>query len=148
MCRTDYTFINIVTVYSFVCTPHPQANAQISAIANYKERVNCLYIRSFISTTRRRASAVYAMTPCPSVSVKLGVLSKRLNEPSWVFLAWELRLIYSQVISKNKGTSPGTLPRTLDLENFATASRSRCQQNSSTVEFVDHDGRRVVAGRT
>jgi len=32
----------------------------------------------------------------------------------------------------------GTLPNILDLENFATASRSCCQQNSSTVEFVDH----------
>ena len=34
----------------------------------------------------------------------------------------------------------GTLSQTLDLENFATASRSRCQQHSSsssTVEFVD-----------
>ena len=32
---------------------------------------------------------------------------------------------------------PGTLPQTLDLENFATANRSCCQQNSSTVELVD-----------
>ena len=34
------------------------------------------------------------------------------------------------------------------FENFATASRLRCQQNSSTVELVDHicDGRRVVHG--
>jgi len=31
----------------------------------------------------------------------------------------------------------GTLSRTLDLENFATVSRSRCQQNSATVELVD-----------
>jgi len=36
--------------------------------------------------------------------------------------------------------SSGTLPQTLDLKNFARASRSRCQQHSSsstTVEFVD-----------
>ena len=41
----------------------------------------------------------------------------------------------------------GTLSQTLDLENFVTASRPRCQQNSSTVELVDdtYDGRRVVA---
>ena len=26
----------------------------------------------------------------------------------------------------------------MDLHNFATASRSRCQQNSSMVELVDH----------
>ena len=36
----------------------------------------------------------------------------------------------------------GNLSKTLDLENFATASRSRCQQNSpsssSTVELVDN----------
>jgi len=43
-----------------------------------------------------------------------------------------------------------SLSRTLDLENFASASRSCLQQNSSTVEFVDHsyDGRRVASGRT
>ena len=35
----------------------------------------------------------------------------------------------------------------LELKNFATVSRSGRQQNSSTVEPVDHtyDGRRVVA---
>ena len=40
-----------------------------------------------------------------------------------------------------------TLSQTLDLENFATTSRSCCQQNSSTVELVDHshDGRLIVA---
>ena len=44
----------------------------------------------------------------------------------------------------------GTLSETLDLENFATASRRYNQQNSSTVELVDHtyDGRRVMARRT
>jgi len=41
----------------------------------------------------------------------------------------------------------GTLSQTLKLENFATASQSCCEQNSSTVELVDHnyDGRRAVA---
>jgi len=33
--------------------------------------------------------------------------------------------------------STGTLSQTPDLVNFATASRSRCQQNSSSSEFVD-----------
>ena len=35
-------------------------------------------------------------------------------------------------------------------EDFAAASRSRCHQNLSTAELVDHghDGRRVPAGRT
>jgi len=74
----------------------------------------------------------------------------------------------------NKGTPHEPLSQTLDLENFATGSRSCrssasdsfsrflalykfvfmsvciCQQNSSTVELVDHTygGRRVVDGRT
>ena len=41
----------------------------------------------------------------------------------------------------------GTLSRTLDLENFATTSRSRCQQKLSTVELVDniYNDRCVVA---
>jgi len=45
-------------------------------------------------------------------------------------------------ISKITVLPSGTLPQTLDLENFATASRC-CQQNSSTVELVDrtYDGR-------
>jgi len=44
----------------------------------------------------------------------------------------------------------GTLSQTLDIENFASASRSCRQQNSWTVELVKHtyDCRRVVAGRT
>ena len=44
----------------------------------------------------------------------------------------------------------GTLSETLDLENFATASRRYNQQNSSTVELSDHtyDGRRIMARRT
>jgi len=41
-------------------------------------------------------------------------------------------------ISKIRVLPSGTLPQTLHLENFATASRSCCQQNSSTVELVDH----------
>jgi len=40
----------------------------------------------------------------------------------------------------------GTLFQTLDLENFVTASRPCCQQNSSTVELVhSYEGRRVAA---
>jgi len=54
-------------------------------------------------------------------------------------------------ISTNKDISSRiTLSQTPELENFATASRSSSQQNSSTAELVDHtyDGQRVVAGRT
>jgi len=83
------------------------------------------------------------------------VLSKRMNESisSW-FLAWELPsthpiLCYKEILvpPKLKVLSSGTLSQTLDLENFATASRWCCEQNSSTVELVDYTYQRVVAAR-
>jgi len=51
-------------------------------------------------------------------------------------------LIKSGYLQKSGWVYPsGTLSKTPDLENFATASQSRCQQHSlsssSTVEFVD-----------
>jgi len=52
---------------------------------------------------------------------------------------------------RNKGTSLWNFVPNSGLRNFATASRSCYQQNSSTVKTVDHtcDGRRVTAaGRT
>ena len=63
-------------------------------------------------------------------------------------LAWRLpstypTLCYKKIwVSQKTGVLPfETLFQTPDLENFATASRSRCQQNSSssssTVELVD-----------
>jgi len=63
------------------------------------------------------------------------VLSKRLNEWSWS-LAWGLHSIFKHLqgnlsASEIRALSSGTLPQTLDLENFATASRSRCRQNST-----------------
>jgi len=50
-------------------------------------------------------------------------------------------------LQKIRALPSETLSQTLDLENFATTSRSCCQQNSSTVELVDHshDGRLIVA---
>jgi len=47
-----------------------------------------------------------------------------------------------------KGFPSGTFSQTLDLQNFAAASRLCCQQNSSTVELVDytHDGRPTRRG--
>ena len=52
-------------------------------------------------------------------------------------------------ISKRRVLSE-TLSQTPDLENFATAYRSCCRQNSSMAELVDDTdgGRCVVAGRT
>jgi len=43
----------------------------------------------------------------------------------------------------------GTLSQTRDLENFATAGRSRCQQNSSTTKLVDdaYDASRLLTAR-
>ena len=42
----------------------------------------------------------------------------------------------TRIVWRYPSTS-GTLSQTLDLQNCATASRSRCQQNSSTMELVD-----------
>ena len=81
------------------------------------------------------------------------IVSKRMDEyeSSWV-LARKLYSTLYTLCCKEIRAPPkiirvlpsGTLPQTLDLENFAAANRSRCQQNSSTVELVD-DRRRVVA---
>jgi len=93
---------------------------------------------------------------CPSVRPSVGIVSKRLDEPS-LFLARRLPSTYPtpcyeeiRVPLKIRVLSCGTLSQTLDLENFATASRSCYQQNSSTVEPADHtyDSLRVVAGCT
>ena len=98
---------------------------------------------------------------CRRVSVRpsqTGIVSKRLDESSW-FSARRLPSTYPTLCYKEISVSPklwllpsGTLSQTQDLEIFATASRSRCQQNSlssSTVELVDdfsvYDNRPVVA---
>ena len=81
----------------------------------------------------------------PSISPsQAGVVWKRLDESSW-FLARRLSSTYPTLCCKEIWVSPkitvlsyGTLSQTSDLENFATASCSPCQQNSSsTVELVD-----------
>jgi len=82
-------------------------------------------------------------------------VTKMMNESSRVW-AWRLRLANPTLsckensgISKNNGTPPpGNSLSQTPVENFATASRSCCQQNSSTVELVYDttcDGRHVVA---
>ena len=67
-------------------------------------------------------------------------LSKRPNELSWVW-ALELSSTYPTlccmeiwVLSKIRALLSGTLSQILDLENFAMASRSYCQQNSSVAD--------------
>jgi len=93
------------------------------------------------------ATARYMPWPCVRARLclsQVGVLSKRMDA-SRRFLPRELPATKLTLLYENSGTT-----RTLDLGNFATASRRCCQQNSSTVEFVDctYCGRRVVAGRT
>ena len=113
-------------------------------------------------TARRYASAVFAVVVCSSVCLSVTsryciIVSKRLYGSNW-FLSWRLSITYAiqkrcckkiRVSLKVRLLISGTVSQTLDLENFATASRSRCQQNSSTVQLVDdtYDARRVVAGR-
>ena len=94
------------------------------------------------SCVRPSVGPSVCLSACPSHA---GVVSKRLDESSW-FLA---RRTYPTLCYKEIWVSPKirvlpsvTLSQTPDLENFATASGSRCQQNSSsssssTVEFVD-----------
>ena len=96
--------------------------------------------------------ARYMLSSCVRLYVHLsqaGIVWKRLDESSW-FLAWRLPSTYSTLCCKEICVSPkirilpsGTLSQTSYLENFTTASRSRCQQNSSsssssTVELVDN----------
>ena len=69
------------------------------------------------------------MSVCLSVSHTLGISSKRLQNIS----SCSQRCT---VDHPTKGTSFWTLSQTLNLENFATASRSCCQQNLSTLELV------------
>jgi len=97
-----------------------------------------------IFTARRYASAVFAVVVCPSVRPsQAGIVSKRLAESSWVS-ARRLPSIYPTLSCKEIRVSPkimvlssGSLSQTLDVDNFATASRSCCQHNSSTVELAD-----------
>ena len=101
-------------------------------------------------TAQRYANAVFAVTLCPSVHPS--VTSRYSIETTWrierVFGTWRLPSTYPTLSYKEMCVSPkirilpsGALSQTSDLQNFATASRSRCQQNSSsspsTVEFVD-----------
>ena len=83
------------------------------------------------------------------MSVRLlqtGIVSKLLDESSWV-LAWWLYFTYFTLyfkenmgISKIRVLPSRALSETSQSENFPAASLSRCQQNSSssTVELVDN----------
>ena len=108
----------------------------------------CCTLSLSIFTTRCHASAVYAVVVCLAMSVSLvssQYLSKQLDESSW-FLAWRLPSTHTTVLQENlvifriRVLPSGTSSCTPALESIATASRSRCQQNSSsslTVKLVD-----------
>jgi len=97
---------------------------------------------------------VVAMALCLSVclclySSQVVVRSKRPSESRWFWYGSFVRPILHRVMEKFgypkiRVLPPGTLSQTQDLENFATASRSCCQQNASTVELTGriYDGRR------
>ena len=93
-------------------------------------------------TTRRYASAVYAIVVCLSVD-----LSVRLSQAATWFLAWRHPSTYHTGIWVSpiiKVLPSWTLSQTLDLENFATEVDCvvNNEQNSSTVEVVEdiYDG--------
>ena len=113
--------------------------------------VNCQSYASHKSsgsfTARRYGSAVFC---CRRVSVRpsvrrpsqAGIVSRRLDESSRFWHGDILPPIahcYQEiwVSPKDRVLPCGTLSQTPDSENIAAASRSRCQQNSSTVELVD-----------
>jgi len=112
-----------------------------------------------IFTARRYSSAV--CSSCMSVRLSFclshaGIVSKRLNGSSCFWRRSFLsRFTYPTLCYKDSGISKIRyfhleLFQSLEFKKIATASRSCCQQNSSTVELVDRtcDGRRVVAART
>ena len=111
-----------------------------------------LFLYESFFSARRYASAVL-LSSCVRLSVRPSarhypvLYSERLKESNW-YLAWRHPSSYPTLCCKKIRISPkirvlpcGTLSRTSDLENFTTASRWRCQQNSSssssTVELVD-----------
>jgi len=78
----------------------------------------------FYRATLCYASAVSAVVVCPSVRLsQTGVVSKRLDESSWV-PAWRLSSTYPALCSKEIRVTPkirvlpfGTFPQTPDLKN-------------------------------
>jgi len=103
----------------------------------------------------RHCSAIYTMALCPSVCVRMsqvGVLSIRRDESSWVLARRLPSPLSYAVLQRNSGifkirvglVLSGTLSQILGL--FRHGKSIACQQNSSTVELVDHTyhGRRIV----
>ena len=99
----------------------------------------------------------YMMSSCVCLSVRPSVTSQYcMDTAGRIGLGFWYRglFIYPTVCYREIWVSPKVkvlpsemLSLTLNFENFASASRWCCQQNSLTVELVDDtdDGRRVVA---
>ena len=101
-------------------------------------------------TARRYASAVTATSlvypcPCPCLS-QAGISCMETTGRIRLVLLWRLPSTYHTLCYEKFGYRqkrryfPQELcskVQTPDFKNFATASRSCCQQNSSTVELVD-----------
>jgi len=107
-------------------------------------KFNFFLVLSAHFAARHYASAVFAIVVCLSVrqSVCRSVTSRYCIETTgriWARVWHGDFLSHIPLSPKIRALPSGTLSQTLDLENFATASRSRCQRNSSssTVEFVD-----------
>jgi len=79
--------------------------------------------------------ARYVLSSCVRPSVRPSVTSRYCIDTTK-----RIELVFGMEASFHLSDTFGTSSRTPDLENFATASRSRCQQNSSsssTDELVD-----------
>ena len=133
----------------------PQWCGRLDCELLYPYTLLLLLLLLLIFTARHYASAVCAVIVCPSAypSVHRKPVSHRNDESNW-FFGMGTSFDRSHTVCKKilvplkvRVLLSGTLSRTLDLENFATTSRSRCQQKLSTVELVDniYNGRCVVA---
>ena len=108
---------------------------------NYHRRHHSVFSRLLLGFLPRDTMlARYMLSSRVRLSVHpslTGIVSKRLDESSWFWHGGFLPPITRCVIRKytrspNIWVLPfGTSFQTPDLENFATASRSRCQQHSS-----------------
>jgi len=125
-----------------------RARAPLYEIVNGRQRmltVSHTLVTKVPGVLRRDAMVArhFAVVVCPSVRPsQAGIVSRRLDESSRFWHGDILPPIahcYQEiwVSPKDRVLPCGTLSQTPDSENIAAASRSRCQQNSSTVELVD-----------
>jgi len=93
----------------------------------------------FLPRDAMLARYVLSSCVCPSVCPSqacIVIVSKRLDDSSW-HVTWQLSSTYPTLCCKEIRVPPKIRILPSGTLHFATASRSRCQQNSSTVELVD-----------